>query len=291
MRGFKPTPRFAELLDALLLGDAQIRLRPRPELTLKQNTRALLWVDQIEREWRAVGLEPGRTLVTPQGGRGTAVLLRTLAPGALLHEHARWYVRRTGRRRTYRKQVPKDVRLSTFVLAHWYAHDGHVTSGGYSVRLHTHAFEERDVRFLAHRLEDLYGWRAEAYPERQQGRVYWGLRLSRSDDRIAFIEAVRPYLPAGFEQKLAVRRSRPCTALEEQRRRHPRKVTARDVPQIRVRSARGEPYKMIARDYNVSEQHIGRIVRGERWSGHVASGHEAVPAAALARQMDGRRQS
>jgi hypothetical protein len=49
-------------------------------------------------------------------------------------------------------------------------------------------------------------------------------------------------------------------------RAHGAKLTANAVIEIRKRAAAGEKFVSIGKDYNINSQHVGRIVRKERWA-------------------------
>jgi hypothetical protein len=259
-----------ELFDGLMLGDGGLRLRGHlktPTFMLSQSERHLDWIDQVERELWIVGLTCARqALQAGPGGRGPAVELRTLAYEEFLEQHARWYVPREGRGPgRWRKIVPPDVRLTPLALAQWYYGDGSLGNGGYSIRFATHGFKKEESEFLLARLRELYGWQGVVYRDAQRGREYWAIRFSRSEDRNALVELVRPWTPNCFLYKLRVKVSAPCSSEEEARRRKPLRHTEAQAAEVRRRALAGEPYEAVAKDLGMTALYVGRIARGERW--------------------------
>lgn len=58
----------------------------------------------------------------------------------------------------------------------------------------------------------------------------------------------------------------PASAATNQRRGLKAKVDEDEVVQIRLRAARGEPQRQIARDYGISQAQVSLIVTRKRWS-------------------------
>lgn len=230
-----------EVLDGLLLGRAHL-VEPPLRLALVTRMHFAAWVRQVADVLSRAGLE---VKVAPKGKR-----VELVATGAGLElERARWLT-----------AVPRDVRLTPTALAHWFAGGGARGSNGYSVRFLTRARLD-DVEFLAARLRELYVWEPEVFWDREVPMI----RLSRGGDRLALRRLIVGLLPACFGARLALKESKPCAPEEAARRRRPRKLTPELVAEVRRRVETGEPYADIAGSVGVSERHVGRIARGERW--------------------------
>jgi DNA-binding CsgD family transcriptional regulator len=256
---FRPSERFLEVLDGLLLGDGCLCVagRQTPIYTMTQKRTALEWVNLIGEEFTQVGLT---YKVEPQKKRPQYVQLRTLAYVEFRAEYERWYpVPAPDEKR--RKRVPADVRLGPLALMHWYAGDGTLASNGYAARFCTHSFPASDVELLRARLGELYGWKPEVFPD----GPYNVLRLSRSGDRLGLRSVVAPWMPRCFRYKLALKESAPCSEEEAQRRRSPGRLDAGSAAAIRERARAGERYADIAVDFGVNERTVGKVARGEVW--------------------------
>jgi hypothetical protein len=253
-RHFRLTPRLRALFDGLLLGGAGIHRateRANPFFAITEREKNAAWFDLIQNELRLAGVEHSRY-------PGRIERIRTRAYPDLIPFFERFYEKTWKGRQ---KRIPRDIDLTPLALAHFFAGRGHLVSQGYAIFFSTHAFPLADVEYLVNRLRAEYGLHARVMLQRH----YPIIRLSRSGDRLRLRELLLPYLPECFHAKIQVRQSRPISGTSASRCYAHALLTWADVRAIRERAATGEIYPMIAEDYHVSPEHIGRIARGESW--------------------------
>lgn len=245
-----PPFTFRELVDGLLLGDGSIDRKGL--LRLEQCEQRLGWIEQVKQLLHQLGAEsvilplPARKRPLKEENRiiqgKPGNLLYTPAFVELKLERKRWYPGGS-------KLVPRDLRLTPPVVAHWFAGDGTYGTNGV-LSFCTNSFSADEVDFLIKRLaDDLDILEARRAKTPRPGQYTLG--VYRKDQVLKLKVILEPLLPDCCQYKLQhVRPPKYGHLLPDQ------------VRDIRRRAAEGESISDLVERFTRSETTIYNIVAG-----------------------------
>lgn len=239
--------RLREIVDGLLLGDGSIG--QKGELRLEQCNSRVGWLHQVQDQLTQVGskskLHPIPPRVRVIEGREVrskeATLLYTPCYVRLKKERKRWYPK--GKR-----LVPRDLKLTPSVLAHWFSGDGTFDHSSGSLFFCTNGFIQEDTEFLTQLLVQ-QGIEATCLSTPREGQ--FKVAVLKRDEAMKVKILIEPLLPACCQYKLQHVRPSKWTG----------KLTREQVLEARGRAAQGETQTNLAQAFGVSVQAMHNIVR------------------------------
>jgi len=243
-----PPFTFRELVDGIVLGDGQIDRKGL--LHIDQSVVRAGWLDQVQGQLQQLGGDAKILLIAPRirilEGRELHSKegrhLYTPAYVEMQAERARWYPDGT-------KIVPRDLRLTPLVVAHWFAGDGTYNTNG-TLTFCTNSFSADEVDFLIERLAtdlNILGAKRTKTPRPGQ----YTLGIYRANEAAKLANLIRPLLPDCCQYKLQhIRPTRKPHLLPEQ------------VIEIRRRGVEGKTAADLAVEFNVSATTVRNILAG-----------------------------
>ncbi len=252
-------PTAQAVLDGVLLSDGSLLLtgsKKSASLSVEQSPKREGWLEQIRNALSETGIVSRLTPYTRRPkkkleGRtlpgGVYLTLRSLSYAELVAERDRWY-------RSGTKLVPRDLRLTPLLVAHWLCGDGYGGDRRGRLGFCTDGFSKACVDFLIERLQVDLGVRA-CRSRRRPGQYHVSLNRMAEAHRLANL--IRPYLPDCCLYKIQHTKPRP----ENPRRR----LTPEQVRQVRTRCQEGHTNTSTARLFGVSYSVIDCVVKGSTY--------------------------
>jgi Mor family transcriptional regulator len=242
--------KFVSIVDGLLLGDGSISRRGI--LRLEQSKKRLGWLEHVAFSLSSIGSESKLTPLPPQEVTIEDRMVRYKGGGLVYtpcyvecqEQRKRWYPEGT-------KIVPEDVVLTPLSLAYWFCGDGSYGNNG-QLMFYTNSFRKENVGRLANGLTKL-GVEARCVPAHRPNE--YKVSITKIEAACRFKEIVLPHMPECCMYKL--RYVRPPS------KNRSGTLTFDQAEEIRRRYTAGETQSQIAREYGVTSQTVGSIVRGK----------------------------
>lgn len=206
------TEPLLEVIDGIMLGDGHLTgtNRPSSKIIVNQSANRKGWVQQLQSELAIHGIactithraaekfnRPGGNL----SNRKERANLTSTSYLELKEQRVRWYdVTPRYQTGAWDKILPHDVRLTPKAIAAWFCGDGCIFGDNDSkdrIKLSTESFLEPGTKFLAKRLNEIYGFTVCLVYRGQNihGEKMYALNLNWKADVQKFIHIVRPYIP------------------------------------------------------------------------------------------------
>lgn len=237
---------FSEVVDGVLLGDGQID--PKGILHIDQSIVRAGWLGQVQQQLQRLGgdakilpVEPrtrvieGREVHSQEGRH-----LYTPAYVEMQEQRRRWYPSKV-------KELPPDLRLTGWVLSHWFAGDGTGDNNG-SLRLCTNNFTAGEVDALCSRLSEDFGIHGALRAQTPREGQYT-LGIYRGPEAMKVRKLLEPLLPACCQYKLRHVRPRKYSLLLPEQ-----------VREIRRRAAEGVGVEEMVTGYGKSATTIRNVI-------------------------------
>lgn len=260
-----------DILLGSLLGDGYLRKPKNPrcnsQFAIKQKEDRLEYVEWLQVIFGGsimqgvrhapIKLPCGKVINDPEQLKDRELLYyRALyAPSSSFYTELRkkWYPEG-------KKIVPRDIKLTPQVLAHWHIQDGHNHQKRTCISIYTNGFTEDDVLFLIGRLHDDLGIDAHLAEDKTRPIIYVG-----KDSYFKFIGLVKPYVTwKCFEYKVDT------SKVKAKRANFGRyKLTLEDARKIRRLYATDQyTQQRLAEMFKVSQVMIGRIINNKAHVDH-----------------------
>ena len=200
----KITPELQQLIDGLVISDANIRLwknHKTGRIGIKQTIRYKSWIQDIQKQFVKNNIDCSikeriSNVHLPQDPpeiktQFKSIELSTLMYTELAQQYNRWYKNKI-------KTIPKDIQLTPITLANWYMGDGNTDiqkigklgQKYYRITLCTECFTLKEHQQLKQQLEKKYNWQ----PYIQKFRNTQRIRISKKQDIINFLKITYPYI-------------------------------------------------------------------------------------------------
>lgn len=182
-----------DIFNGLLLGDAWIESDGRSEgrLAITQCEKHLDWLIELKNIFDFYQIK--NTLVKTKN-RGW--LLRTGKYTNFTKLKETWYINGI-------KTIPRELRITPLVLAHWYWGDGTLTNNGYQMCFCTDGFSKDNVLFLINLIKNDVGIHSTLFVKESK---YPRIAIYRKQDRINIVNFVKEYCPKCFLYKLEIKK-------------------------------------------------------------------------------------
>lgn len=189
--------RLLELIDGLLLGDACVDKQGC--LRIEQSQRRNGWLLKIVGCFENFKINTKISQVKRGGNHienriipiKIYNLLYTSKYIELKEQRFRWY-------RNGMKKVPRDIKLTPIVLAHWFAGDGTYNKNG-TIRFCTNGFLKKDVLFLISELKKNFDIHSNIITERKK---QYGIGIYRQKEVLKLKQIMLPHLSECCHYKL-----------------------------------------------------------------------------------------
>jgi hypothetical protein len=155
----------SEILEGIMISDghySKIRYKTKKSyLVVRQTKSNVDWLNSLKQIFEnndiVCSIYPYTS--TFRGKTHLGKQLQTRVYAELGKQRERWYPKG-------KKIIPKDIKLTPVVLAHWYMGDGSLylikkqKKGKhlYKITLCTECFTKKDIEFLRDKLKEIYGW-------------------------------------------------------------------------------------------------------------------------------------
>lgn len=239
---------YRELVDGLLLGDGSCT--QKANLRLEQSDVRFGWLEQVAEHLRLVGATcsflprgPKKSLLRSENrviqGKPSH-LLYTPVYQANHVEKARWYPEGV-------KRVPPDIRLTPFVVAHWFSGDGSSRGPRGTLVFFTNSFKAEGVDLLVSRLALDLGVQAHRAKGNRPGQHV--ILVTQLEQAMKLKAAIEPWMPECCQYKL--RFVRP-------------KIRQGRFSRAQVRALRRSSLSSteLANQYGVTQTAMSRLLRG-----------------------------
>ena len=205
-KSIKLNERILQILDGVILSDGTYNFGGKDNKTaslqLTQKTESREWLDSLKTVFEnKIECSINERTTKLKGKSFSQCVFKTRYYKEFGDEKKRWYPKG-------KKIVPRDIRLTPLVLAHWYMGDGSLdvtnrTKSGkkfYRIVLCTECFTKKENEFLKHKLKKIYGWNFTISKIRNNK---YRLRNSQPKDVKDFLKKTESYKIECFNDKWA----------------------------------------------------------------------------------------
>ena len=205
---------FYEVLDGIMISDGHLRIDKsckNAKFTFVQSEDHSDYVHWVAQFLESYGIgyklryNEGKLVRNPRTSKvyqGKGLLqLQTRRYKIFTEQHKRWYIGK-------QKIVPRDIRLTPVMLAHWMMGDGslvkHTNSCCYQLKLYTPGFTKGEVEFLRDRIYELYEIKFNMYQDgyyKRTNREYF-LQIAKKEDIYNFCNLIESHILPCFKYKI-----------------------------------------------------------------------------------------
>lgn len=251
------TPEQNEILIGSMLGDGTIVDRS-PHFRMKQARvfrEYVVWFHQAFRVYMTDLIHDSTGMCRGKVIESSMAITRTAPRFVTLRQ--KWYPEGI-------KVVPRDIRLTPLMCAHWHVQDGQNRQGKREAILNTNSFTKDDVEFLVERLRVDVGIKSHSRRKesnKDQWIIFMGNRFG-DEGYFQFLDLVRPHIPwECFQYKANI-----ALAINKRDDRPGPKLNMNKARKIRALYATGKyTQHQLSVKFGVSQAPISAILLGKAY--------------------------